>query len=285
MVDGAPWFVAGDVAKVLGYTHGPHMTRQIDEEDRGVRKVDTPGGPQKLSIINESGLYAAILASRRAEARRFKRWVTAEVLPALRAQGFYVAAATEPPATPGRDVAHPAARLPADQRADPMFWLDVIKTAARVAGKTEARRMWAISNLPPLSTDNTDIPSAEGDAALDHLLAAEADRGGTRIVDLILAASADQAGVAKVLERNGVKLKRDGREVHGVCLSTSSPVLRRIYGGTRWDNGHWRKVLRTIPEVRSGPVTRYGGTSSKTLLIPIDVVMAALGEIDAAIPA
>jgi prophage antirepressor-like protein len=86
---GEPWFVATDVAAVLGYGHVPHMTRMLDDDEKGVHILDTLGGNQELTIISESGLYACILKSRRSEAKAFRRWVTGEVLPALRKTGRY----------------------------------------------------------------------------------------------------------------------------------------------------------------------------------------------------
>jgi prophage antirepressor-like protein len=83
------WFVATDVAAVLGYGHTPHMLRLLDEDEKGVHIADTLGGAQEMSIITESGLYHAIFASRRPEAQRFRKWVTSEVLPAIRRTGTY----------------------------------------------------------------------------------------------------------------------------------------------------------------------------------------------------
>jgi len=88
-LDGEVWFVASDVAAALDYAHVPHMTRNLDDDEKGVHIVDTLGGAQELAIINESGLYSAILKSRKPEAKRFKRWVTHEVLPSLRKSGSY----------------------------------------------------------------------------------------------------------------------------------------------------------------------------------------------------
>lgn len=88
-VDGEPWFVASDIAKSLGYDTTAHMTRRIDEEDKGIQKVDTLGGEQNMTVINESGMYSAILGSNLPNARKFKRWVTSEVLPSIRKTGSY----------------------------------------------------------------------------------------------------------------------------------------------------------------------------------------------------
>lgn len=84
-IDGVPWFVGADVAIALGYINPRDaLAKHVDVEDRGVAKCDTLGGIQTLSIINESGTYSLIMSSKLPSAKRFKRWVTSEVLPALR---------------------------------------------------------------------------------------------------------------------------------------------------------------------------------------------------------
>lgn len=90
MLDGDPWFVGKDVAGALGYSNprkalGDH----VDDADKGVTKRDTLGGMQNITIINESGLYSLILSSKLPTAKRFKHWVTSEVLPAIRKTGRY----------------------------------------------------------------------------------------------------------------------------------------------------------------------------------------------------
>ena len=90
-VDDEPRFVAKDVAKILGYSRTADAVRtHVDPEDKGVGEIQTPGGKQKLQIINESGLYSLILSSKMPNARKFKRWVTSEVLPAIRKHGAYM---------------------------------------------------------------------------------------------------------------------------------------------------------------------------------------------------
>lgn len=91
MVNGEPYFVGRDVAKILGYANpNDALAKRVDEEDKGVAKCDTLGGSQELIIINESGLYSLILSSKLPSAKRFKRWVTSEVLPAIRKHGVFV---------------------------------------------------------------------------------------------------------------------------------------------------------------------------------------------------
>lgn len=96
LIAGEPWFVATDVAIVLGYSATSAMTRTLDEDEKGVQILHTPGGPQESSVISEAGLFSAILRSRAPYARPFKRWVTHEVLPAIRRTGSYSTAPALP---------------------------------------------------------------------------------------------------------------------------------------------------------------------------------------------
>lgn len=84
-----PWWVASDLAKVLGYSHVPSMVRMLDDDQKGVHSVRTLGGDQDMTIINESGLYDCVLRSKRPEAKVFRKWVTSDLLPTLRKQGYY----------------------------------------------------------------------------------------------------------------------------------------------------------------------------------------------------
>lgn len=90
-IDDNPWFAATDIAKALGYRMASDLVRRIDDEDKDTHIMSTLGGEQSLSIINESGLYSAILGSKLESAKRFKHWVTSEVLPSIRKNGGYIA--------------------------------------------------------------------------------------------------------------------------------------------------------------------------------------------------
>lgn len=104
--DGEPWFVGKDVCESFGDTNYRRSLLGIDEEDKGVSQIDTPGGKQNMIIINESGLYALLFQMQPQKAKgvsqneqaieerieklhRFKRWVTSEVLPSIRKHGIY----------------------------------------------------------------------------------------------------------------------------------------------------------------------------------------------------
>lgn len=91
VIDGEPWFVGKDVAEALGYERPTDTVRKrVDDEDRGISKMETPSGKQEMTIINESGIYTLVLGSKLESAKRFKRWVTSEVLPSIRKNGGYI---------------------------------------------------------------------------------------------------------------------------------------------------------------------------------------------------
>lgn len=89
-VNDEPYFVAKDSAVILGYKRTADAIKQhVDAEDKGVGEIQTPGGVQRMTLINESGLYSLIFSSQLPNAKKFKRWVTSEVLPTIRKTGSY----------------------------------------------------------------------------------------------------------------------------------------------------------------------------------------------------
>lgn len=89
--DGEIWFIAADVCAALEIVSSRQAVGRLDDDEKGVCTVSTPGGRQEIMIVSESGLYSLILTSRKEEAKRFKRWVTHDVLPAIRTTGKYEA--------------------------------------------------------------------------------------------------------------------------------------------------------------------------------------------------
>lgn len=88
--DGEPWFVLKDVCEVLGISKYRDTAERLEPDERGLVKVDTLGGMQDMTVINESGLYTVILRSDKPEAKPFRKWVTSEVLPSIRKTGGYI---------------------------------------------------------------------------------------------------------------------------------------------------------------------------------------------------
>lgn len=89
-IDDEPWFVGKDLAEILGYSNTRDaLSRHVEPEDKGVAKLDTLGGKQNQTVVNESGMFSLILSSSLPNAKKFKRWVTSEVLPTIRKTGSY----------------------------------------------------------------------------------------------------------------------------------------------------------------------------------------------------
>lgn len=86
-INSEPWFVANDVCAILEIDRT--QTRRLDDDEKGVYLIHTLGGDQKMSIVNEFGLYSLILRSRKPEAKAFRRWITHEVIPTIRKHGMY----------------------------------------------------------------------------------------------------------------------------------------------------------------------------------------------------
>jgi anti-repressor protein len=113
MIDGEPWFAARDVGAILGLANVRQSVAYLDDDERGVTTADTPGGQQAVSIVSEAGLYSLIMRSRVPAAGVFKRWVTHDVLPAIRKTGRYVE-----PAVPKTRVELARELLDAEERAE-----------------------------------------------------------------------------------------------------------------------------------------------------------------------
>lgn len=96
VIDDEPWFIAADLAAVLGYRDAHNAARIVDEDDRGTHLVSTPGGQQRVTVISEPGLYALTMRSDMPDAKRFRRWVTRDVLPEIRRTGQYGVAKLPP---------------------------------------------------------------------------------------------------------------------------------------------------------------------------------------------
>lgn len=89
LINSEPWFVAKDVCEVLGHSNHKMAVKTLDEDEKGVSSVYSLGGNQQTTVVSESGLYSLIFQSRKPEAKKFRKWVTAEVLPSVRKTGRY----------------------------------------------------------------------------------------------------------------------------------------------------------------------------------------------------
>ena len=146
---GEAWFVANDVCAALELGNARQaLESHVDVED--VQKLDTltPGGLQKLNHVNESGLYALIFGSRKESAKRFKRWVTSEVLPAIRKDGYYAANATNP-AVQERTPAPPSFRAQGHDYPSQFLEEDMrnVELLAQFAGLNHSDKLTLLSRI------------------------------------------------------------------------------------------------------------------------------------------
>ena len=137
--DGEPWFVGKDVAEILGYKDTDYAIRaHVDEEDKLIRGFTGSGQNRNMICINESGLYSLILSSKLPQAKKFKKWVTSDVLPSIRKHGMYatdelinnpdllIAAAT-------KIKEERAARLEAEKQRDKLIHQNKLYTTSEIA--------------------------------------------------------------------------------------------------------------------------------------------------------
>lgn len=151
MVAGDPWFVANDLCRVLGIGNARQALTRLDADEKGVTSNDTLGGNQEMNVVSESGMYCLVLSSRKAEAKRFRKWVTADVLPSIRKTGRYELDGHLP--APAQPSDHDAPALSAR--------VAVVREARRLYGPKGARSIWLQLGLPQPITDA--VPSGEGD--------------------------------------------------------------------------------------------------------------------------
>ena len=128
---------------VLALSNPRDALGRLDDDEKGVAKTDTLGGEQQMNIVSESGMYALIFRSRKAEAQRFRKWVTSEVLPELRRTGRYVL--HDDPPSPPVALDHAPARLTAA--------VSVVREARRLFGPRGARSVWVQLGLPVCIAD------------------------------------------------------------------------------------------------------------------------------------
>lgn len=254
--DGEPWFVAADVARVLEYRDAFNATRNLDDDEKDTHLMSTPSGNQEMSVINESGLYHLIILSRKPEAKKFRKWVTAEVLPSIRKTGAYV--------DPGADCRAADGELPDRTFAQ---WISLIRETRLLFGRAAARDVWARSPLPapsPIFRENKDAVAAAFDekSGYDALrLIFSTDTADGILRDLIGRRN------EKAMKRAGVRFfYKDGVEY----LSIACVCFRRVVAGTIFDNGGLSRALLCLPGsfVQKNSV-RFGANVCHPVVVPV----------------
>jgi len=215
--DGEVWFVAADVAATLEYSSAKDMTRLLDDDEKGRQILPTPGGEQMMTIINESGLYSAVLRSRKPEARAFKKWVTAEVLPTIRRTGGYQV----PTPQPADD------KLPTIARASALA--GALDAAARAFGFDDNMRLLSVNQAVEKRTGVNLL----GELGATHLLSPMNERYLTP-TELGLPLDMSAIAVNRMLRDLGLQAQQaDGRGKRHWVLTEAG----RQAGGRMLDTG------------------------------------------------
>jgi hypothetical protein len=156
-IDGEPWWVAIDVCAVLDIGNSRQALARLDEDEKGVTTTDTPGGQQEVATVNEPGLYSLMLRSRKPQAKAFKRWITHEVIPAIRETGRYEAPAVpEPP----RELAAAGGPLPYRDQAELLVILRPVLPELYVTATGKVILARAMGERPELLPGETPLYAA-----------------------------------------------------------------------------------------------------------------------------
>lgn len=217
-IDGEPWFVAADVCAALGIQNPTQAMERLDGDDRAMLNIGCAG--TETNCVNESGLYSLILGSRKPEAKRFKKWVTGEVLPSIRKTGAYVG--------PDAQLGHtPIPTLFLSHAADIMVAADrTFRSAVRVARCAGLSRAHAVRTANRLTVLKTGVDLLAELQAHEHVNAMEAgDQRGNGRPDLG-AGPQDQAALQFWAEYEGGGLQGAS------CLPLMSTQAHALY--RRW---------------------------------------------------
>jgi len=212
--DGEPWFVAKDICRCLEIDNPSDALKRLDEDEVTLGSIE--GNHRQINLINEPGMYSLILGSRKKSAKKFKRWVTHEVLPTIRRTGSYGVA--------GFDM---------EQEADDTrLYLNLVNECRRTFGRAASQRMWRLLPLPQVDDGPRQI--AVGDHAIDRFMDERTETGEnfkSRASDLYAAyadwcakngtASASLTAFGRALGERYVKNKGNGGFIwyEGVTLT------------------------------------------------------------------
>lgn len=219
MVDDAPWWIANDLAELLGYSRGRDMVRMLDDAQKGAHEVRSLGGSQRFTIVSEGGMWKCVIRSQRPEAERLVRWLADEVLPALRRTGRYVM----PGAAEDRDPVIAAVFDPAALAAA----VAAVNTARRLGGVPAGIAMWTALGLPDLGLPLIDHADGLADRLADWL----APRAECALRD-VMEALGFAPGDFVARRRVSAMLR---------ALGWESRALRRGHGMVKL----WRRATRT----------------------------------------
>ena len=256
MRDTDPWFVAADICRVLELKNPSMVVKGLDDDEVTLSIIE--GSHRKTNIINESGLYALVLTSRKETAKRFRKWITAEVLPSIRRTGRYDHILPDDPQIP----------FASETTRDAELWLSMIREARLLGGTKAGRTMWERSPLPQLFASPSDAPAkSECLACLAHLISVM----GHEISDARLG----NADAIHRLSQNGMRIKQDGLFV----ANAQATGIGKVFLNTNWVNSGHINALRGLAGVLPSPCSySLNATQSRGLIVPFDLLNCKMME-------
>lgn len=203
LIGNQPWWIGSDLCAVLGIGNSRDAIRKLDDDQKGVAKTDTPGGEQRLSIVSESGMWTLVTRSNKPAAKRFMRWLTGDVLPALRRTGTYAMPGLAPVAP--ADPLHPLA-----EGASLSTRISTVNTAMRLFGAGAARSVWASLGLPLPALAALDLPQSEVDAMTLRPWLVTRDSATAQEACIVLGEAPEQARRPAINHRGASALRAAG---------------------------------------------------------------------------
>lgn len=260
-----PWFVAADVCRIVGIANSRDAVSRLDDDEKGVGKTDTLGGSQQLTIISESGLYTLILRSNGATTpgtvqHRFRKWVTAEVLPTLRRTGRYEMPSARRAPAADADFAAELVAMSLNDR------LAIVRETRHLFGRSAAKRTHRLVMPAPLvqAAEEPDDDSAGNVDALDCLAHVLSFRVAGRSVASML----DDPSAFAVLSELGLRMQSAGR----LFIANSLPA--GLFDGTPWAGNLHRAALLALPGAQPGPTLTLAGRRSRRVVAPLPASLA-----------
>jgi prophage antirepressor-like protein len=278
-IDEAPWFVGRDVCRALGIGNESQALGRLDDDERGVCNVD-PSSDSKFSpetrtaiVINEPGVYQLIFTSRKPEAKRFKRWLAHEVLPALRKHGAYVMPETA-------DAAADFAEPPDQPAARKVLLVEEMNAKARllcearhIYGREAAAKLWTKFHLPRIEdrapAGLADSPEDLPESALKHLLNFTAG-SALRVRDILRSAMLDRIA-AKRAEGLGLRVGPPTFP-NDMVVADSHDFLDKVFAETQW-RANWNMALARLPGARRcRKRVMIDGRHARGVAIPLNLI-------------
>lgn len=246
MRDEEPWFVAADVCRVLGIMNTSDAVKRLDDDEVTLDQIE--GSHRETNLVSESGLYALVIRSDKPAAKRFRKWITSEVLPAIRRHGRY-----EHPGIPANDA--PTGDVFGLTFREAELLLSMVREVRLTRGTRAAAMLWDRSRLPQIgSPARAVVDATEGWAALAHLM--------EHLAGAIAAARDGQTEIGhERLTSCGMRALDEGLFIANFALS--------VFEGTRWAGGAHRAALLTLPG--AGPdhgARTLGGIATRGIVLP-----------------